>query len=251
FVPATSEEEHLVASPYSQLLTELSHGPAAILSGVGKLMALTLSLATSVTSETVPAILFSVRLAVRVESAARLLMDHAEGRAVRAWPRLTASPEALDELRRGRALLRSTFEGEVLPWFDRWLEELVDAAQHEPNREDECNGLACRLHAHQVLVLRNVEAKDFNAERAKRLLSSLTFLSSHHSWNQERLEVPETEIFEVLQLHRRQIVRWLVEQRKRNALAEFNGVLQSCHRQLSALGDSSAKDSSGFEWVCV
>ena len=60
FVPATAEEEHLVASPFSQILTELAHGPTVILTAVGKLMALTLSLATSVTSETVPAILFSV-----------------------------------------------------------------------------------------------------------------------------------------------------------------------------------------------
>ena len=115
-----------------------------------------MSLATSVTSETVPAILFSVRLAVRVESAAALLVDHAEGRVQRAWPRLTVTPHVLEELRRGRTLLRSTFEGEVLPWFDRWMEELVESAQQEPSREDECNSLACRLHAHQVLVLRSL-----------------------------------------------------------------------------------------------
>ncbi|CAJ1349141.1 unnamed protein product [Effrenium voratum] len=99
FVPAVAEEEHLVASPFSQILTELSHGPSqrlvrdkqravarvgtGILTAVGKLMALTLSLATSVTSETVPAILFSVRLAVRVESAAALLAEHAEGKMAR------------------------------------------------------------------------------------------------------------------------------------------------------------------------
>lgn len=60
-------------------------------------MALTLSLATSVTSETVPAILFAVRLAVRVESAAAVLMDHAEGRVARAWPRLTVTPHVLED----------------------------------------------------------------------------------------------------------------------------------------------------------
>ena len=120
YVPAIAEEEDLVASPFSQILTELSHGPAQILTAVGKLMALTLSLATSVTSETVPAILFSVRLAVRVESAAALLMDHAEGRVARAWPRLTTTPHVLEELRRGRVLLRSTFEGEA-PWQTEWF----------------------------------------------------------------------------------------------------------------------------------
>ncbi|CAK9049003.1 unnamed protein product [Durusdinium trenchii] len=97
YVPAIAEEEHLVASPFSQILTELSHGPSQILTAVGKLMALTLSLATSVTSETVPAILFAVRLAVRVESAAAVLMDHAEGRVARAWPRLTVTPHVLED----------------------------------------------------------------------------------------------------------------------------------------------------------
>ncbi|CAK9110721.1 ATP synthase gamma chain 2 [Durusdinium trenchii] len=156
----------------------------------------------------------------------------------------------LIELRRGRVLLRSTFEGEVLPWFDRWMEELAESAQQEPAREDECNSLACRLHAHQVLVLRNVPTSDFDSERIKRFLSSLTYLSSHHTFNQERLEVPETELFEALHLHRRFMVRWLVEQRRVNALQGFNSVLRSCHHQLSALGDTSA-DTSSFEWVCV
>ncbi|CAK9109151.1 Uncharacterized protein SCF082_LOCUS50723 [Durusdinium trenchii] len=126
YVPAIAEEEHLVArlrvtgmwavevavaapevaSPFSQILTELSHGfppsvqdardhPASVAYSVR--MALTLSLATSVTSETVPAILFAVRLAVRVESAAAVLMDHAEGRVARAWPRLTVTPHVLED----------------------------------------------------------------------------------------------------------------------------------------------------------
>ena len=103
----------------------------------------------------------------------------------------------------------------------------------------------------QVLVLRNVPQSDFDSDRVKRLLSSLTYLSSHHTFNQERLEVPETELFETLQLHRRYIVRWLVEQRRLNSLTGFNSVLRGCHQQLSALGDTSAPDTSGFEWVCV
>ena len=92
---------------------------------------------------------------------------------------------------------------------------------------------------HQVLVLRNVPIQNFDSERIKRFLSSLTYLSSHHTFNQERLEVPETELFEALQLHRRFMVKWLVEQRRINALSGFNSVLRSCHQQLSALGHSS------------
>lgn len=57
-----------------------------------------------------------------------------------------------------------------------------------------------------------------------------------------RLEVPETELFEALQLHRRFMVKWLVEQRRINALSGFNSVLRSCHHQLSALGRSSPRD---------
>ena len=88
----------------------------------------------------------------------------------------------------------------------------------------------------QVLVLRNVPIQNFDSDRIKRFLSSLTYLSSHHTFNQERLEVPETELFEALQLHRRFMVKWLVEQRRINALSGFNSVLRSCHHQLSALG---------------
>ena len=39
------------------------------------------------------------------------------------------------------------------------MEELAESAQQEPAREDECNSLACRLHAHQVPGIRTLNPR--------------------------------------------------------------------------------------------
>lgn len=48
---------------------------------------------------------------------------------------------------------------------------------------------------------------------------------------QNFLDIPETELFEVFQHHRRGMVRWFERQRKNKEYGKFNRVLQEVHKQ--------------------
>ncbi|CAJ1341409.1 unnamed protein product [Effrenium voratum] len=108
-VPAASAAEaELLATPFGQLLTELSCSPKMPLSLSGRLLELALVLANSVTSDTVGVVLFAVRVAARVESATSLLLRAHSG-GITSSPLLAASlnmsESVLAELRSGKQYL--------------------------------------------------------------------------------------------------------------------------------------------------
>jgi len=110
-VPAASAAEaELLATPFGQLLTELSCSPKMPLSLSGRLLELAFVLANSVTSDTVGVVLFAIRVAARVESATSLLLRAHSG-GIKSSPLLAASlnmsENVLAELRAGKQYLRS------------------------------------------------------------------------------------------------------------------------------------------------
>ncbi|CAL1169150.1 unnamed protein product [Cladocopium goreaui] len=110
---------------------------------------------------------------------------------------------------------------------------------------------SCNIHAHLLLLLRNVPEDELDERSVSRILSSFTFLSLHHTFNQNFLDIPETELFEVFQHHRRGLVRWFEKQRKNSEYGRFNRVLQQVHQQFSTIDSSSAVDTALFEWGVV
>ncbi|CAK9118523.1 unnamed protein product [Durusdinium trenchii] len=276
-VPANSSaEQELVASPYGQLLTELACAPGCLLAYLAKLLELALVLANSAMSQTVGTILFTLRVAARVESSAVYLLQHSEGKLPSTGPRPGALPSSawlLHELRAGRERLRAIF-AEAEGWLDAWLEELHDlackaaaAAGEEggaPGRGtgpqaknkaqqslDQYMKTSCNIHAHLLLLLRNVPEEELDERSVSRILSSFAFLSLHHTFNQNFLDIPETELFEIFQHHRRGLVRWFEKQRKNNEYGRFNRVLQEVHQQFSTIDSSSSVDTALFEWGVV
>eukprot|EP00439_Symbiodinium_sp_Y106_P005937 s4972_g1.t1 len=166
-------------------------------------------------------------------------------------------------------------------WLDAWLSELHGLAQQAAaaasGKGEEASGggglfggsttnvarskaqqsldkymkTSCNIHAHILLLLRNVPEDELDERSVSRILSSFTFLSLHHTFNQDFLDIPETELFEVFQHHRRGLVRWFEKQRKGKEYGRFNRVLQEVHQQFSTIDSSSAVDTSHFEWGCV
>eukprot|EP00435_Cladocopium_sp_Y103_P015826 s2515_g3.t2 len=128
-VPAASAAEaELLATPFGQLLTELSCSPKMPLSLSGRLLELALVLANSVTSDTVGVVLFAIRVAARVESATSLLLRAHSG-GIKSSPLLAASlnmsENVLAELRAGKQYLRMASElvGKAAPDFEIELED--------------------------------------------------------------------------------------------------------------------------------
>jgi hypothetical protein len=236
-VPAASASEaELLATPFGQLLMELSASPKMLLSLTGKLLELALVLANSVTSDTVRVVLFAVRIATRVESSAALLLRaHSQG--IPGSPLLAANLQlkenVLAELRSGCLYIRRLFN-EALQWVDKWLDELKDIIRKDAAGEDDLQDtfsvekgkeleekrkrldenmtMACNLHAHVILMLRNLDLRADGSEAITRLLASFSFLSMHHTFNTDRgLDIPEPELFEIYHRHRSEVVGWFEE----------------------------------------
>eukprot|EP00434_Breviolum_minutum_P023285 symbB.v1.2.020540.t1/scaffold1725.1/size121579/5 len=135
-------------------------------------------------------------------------------------------------------------------------------AETKQKRVDEHMRCACNLHAHAILMLRNVDLEEDGPSTVCKLLSSFAFLSMHHTFNlQDGLDIPEPELFEIYHRHRRHLIVWFekrMEKKEPGASAlhrrpykNFNSVLQTVHEQFSALDAASSIDTAEFEWGSI
>ena len=102
----------------------------------------------------------------------------------------------------------------------RWLRELeqdADRAMREaPEAVDQITRDQCTVHAYIILSLRNAPLTGEAAWRdVQQLLTSFLFVERRHTWNDQGLPVPETCIWEIMHLRRKEVVTWLHAQIKR------------------------------------
>ncbi|CAJ1390236.1 unnamed protein product [Effrenium voratum] len=97
------------------------------------------------------------------------------------------------------------------------VESVVDRETH----------LACQLHAHRVLLLRNLRPEELTLDLVESLLCSFVFLTSRHTWNEDTLGMPEPELFEVIFAKRLELIAWLEEAPYGDACRVLNAVLRT------------------------
>ena len=108
------------------------------------------------------------------------------------------------------------------PLFEDYLRRLDAETTKDPTNEkliDRNSRLACDLHSHKLLLYRNYHTVDLTSSVGKTLVGSFVYLTTRHTWNKStteeaRLGVPETELYELLQVMRRRLVNWLADQRQ-------------------------------------
>lgn len=230
-VPSTNAD--LLASPYGMLLNELVKSPDTIIRSVMTLLRGALACDTgSVVDEgdkvfntSTMIILYASRLGSRVDNYISFLVDYNLGmHDCIDWPlrdcEITA--ETLEKLRAGLALIREIFATQFAPLFEDYLKRLDSETMKDPTNEtliDRNSRLACDLHSHKLLLYRSYHEIDYTAEVAKTLLGSYVYLTTRHTWNKSttegaRLQMPETQIYELLQVSRRRLINWLGSSRQ-------------------------------------
>ena len=125
---------------------------------------------------------------------------------------------------------RATLEDDVFPALERWCERATGGAQGEAKDY----GLACKLWAHLAFIYKAVDSgapavppgvdggDDFQRlakmsyRAASTMVVAMTFLSARHPVGVEQargaqplLGLPESEIFQLWQTHRRALKAWL------------------------------------------
>lgn len=123
----------------------------------------------------------------------------------------------LKTLKEGRESIRDLLQNQIHPLFQDYLSRLDSETSKDPANEkliDLNSRLASDLHAHMLLIYRNYHESDINSDVIKTLLGSFIYLTTRHTWNKVvaeelRLNLPETELYSLLQVQRRRIITWL------------------------------------------
>ncbi len=220
----------LLASPYGMLLNELVRSPDTVLRSVLTLLKGALACDTgSVVDEqetqfntSTMIILYIARLGARVDNFVSFLVHYADSdHDCIDWPLRDTeiSAEVLEKLRVGLQSLREVLHTQFSVLFEDYLRRLDAETVKDPTNEkliDRNSRLACDLHSHKLLLYRNYHDSDYTAEVVKTLLGSVIFLTTRHSFNKSlsktegaRLQMPEPQIYELLQVSRRRLVTWL------------------------------------------
>jgi len=220
----------LLASPSGMLLNELASSPDSILSAIIRLLHDALALDTgSVTdvgandfNASVRIILFVVRLACRVENYLSFMVRRARAtpeemayiNSDRDMPKPTT--EQLAKLENVISQIRLVLFGEVSDLFQNYLRKLDAETTTNPDQQQIVNRnsrLACDLHAHKLLICRNVALQDLNMSKSKMLIGSFLYLTTRHTWNRPqrdmgKLLIPEFQLYEVIHVQRRNLIQW-------------------------------------------
>ena len=251
-VVVPTKHPDLLASPYGLLINELCHSPVPIMDAIMRLVQGALALDTgTVTNESglyfnsgVEIILYTIRLGSRVDNYLSFLIQYStnthatinknefELRGVH------VSEETLETLVAARLKLRQLLFGRFLDLLDSYLKKLDKAiilcgeTTANENQLSSLSELACDLHTHKLLLFRNVRIEDkyvtddlettggvhksghIDFSRIlKNILGSFIYLTTRHTWNGELL-VPENELYEILCIQRRRLVRWCNSKRQ-------------------------------------
>eukprot|EP01012_Entosiphon_sulcatum_P009332 TRINITY_DN1521_c0_g2_i1.p1 TRINITY_DN1521_c0_g2~~TRINITY_DN1521_c0_g2_i1.p1 ORF type:complete len:4962 (-),score=1074.52 TRINITY_DN1521_c0_g2_i1:73-14958(-) len=224
-----TEDRHLLGTPYGLLLNELYRSPATLVKFLLALLkqGLECDSGTPYSAE-LDLILFTVRVAAKAENYMYFLVSHQE----HLHPSITAplrdvelrpDSTALKELKEGLATLQEALRGEVRTMLEDWTRQCVqkfrEVARDPKARKSDLDvhvALACKLHAHLVLLFRNLEASEWDVRRAGAVLGSFIYLTNRHTWRNKILHasgttllVPEHELWEMMQVQRHNIVRYL------------------------------------------
>jgi hypothetical protein len=199
--------------------------PVVVLDSVDSLVKLAVNLDVgTVHSNTVSIVLFVLRIVARIDSFVEYLVASLENRAdstsydaavITALRNTAIQSDILHILVSKRSAINHTVRVRIVPMIERWCSELFQECLDKTDDEimDTNSRISCGLHAHLLLLHRNLTMDDYNFEAASIISSSILFLSSRHTWNLDLLGgVPENEVFEMMMVQRRNLVGWIRRQ---------------------------------------
>ena len=256
FVP--TRDERLLATPYGLLINELHRSPDAVLKSTLRLLELALDLDTgSFKASTVDIILYVVRLCARVDSYIDFMVELKQGthECIRTPLRDTqVTMNTLSKLIAYRTELRKTLRGKVHKMVEGWIVQAMREIEGKGDDEvvDRNTKVACRLHAHLLLLYRNVTLDTLTPDIASTLLCGYIFLTIRHTWNLNLLEVPEFELYELLQVMRRRLIAFTrsLDQQPLNSLMEA-AVRVSTGTGLREAPGGDSKEAKARNWAYI
>jgi len=212
--------ETLLATSHGTLYNEIAKSPDVLTSCVIKILERALDMDVgryTRKSSSGPLILYAIRLAVRLEG----YMKYALQKCVPGQPR-PRGLETLDNIKVETALkkIRGMLDAQAIPTLEYWI---------EPSRNKDVN-IACLTHAHLLYLFKNYDYEDLDYRAVSILMSSQVYLTINHRFSvkayddlQDKakptqpppsIQIAQSEIFDVIQKHRYNLLRFLRERQK-------------------------------------
>jgi hypothetical protein len=244
-VPAESRD-HL-CTPVGLLFNELILAPHLMLTSLQAMLERVLDMDTGKYSMLSDAILYVIRLVVRVEGFILFLGKHLQYKSTSTGFKyygadseseirgLTCSEDTMKSMLETQKYLRNILNDQAFKMIARWIRKAKDEGQMK---------VACLLHAHLAYLFRNIQTAELNSSSVFAILSCQIFLFNNYKYdldideetikkNKRRKEteeykndlgIPQVELFDMFQRNRNKIMDWLtekVEERNEVSLLSF------------------------------
>jgi hypothetical protein len=207
----------LLATPHGTLFNEIAKSPDVLTSCIIKILERALDMDVgkyTKASSSGPLILYAIRLAVRIEG----YLKYALSKCIPGQPR-PRGLESMDNIKVETALkkIRAMLDSQAIPTLEYWV---------DPSRNKDVD-VACRVHAHLLYLFKNCSYDDLDYRAVSILLSSQVYLTINHRFSQNvyddlqdtsnptkpppSIQIAQSEVFDIIQAHRYNILRFIRE----------------------------------------
>jgi hypothetical protein len=209
--------EALLATAHGTLFNEIAKSPDVLTSCIIKMLERVLDMDVgkyTKKSSSGPLILYTIRLAVRVEG----YLKYALKKCVPGQPR-PRGLEALNNVKVDVALkkLRAMLDSQAIPTLEYWI---------DPSRNKDVD-IACRVHAHLLYLFKNYDYEDLDYRAVSIIMSSQVYLTINLRFNSNvyddlqdtnnptqpppSIQIAQSEVFDTIQAHRYNVLRFIRE----------------------------------------
>jgi hypothetical protein len=242
-IPAETRD-HL-CTPVGLLFNELIMSPDLVLSSIRTMLERVLDMDTGKYSILSEAILYVVRLVVRVEGFILFLGKNRTYKSSTSGFKyygadseasirgLDCGEDAMNAALATQKSLRAVLNEQAFRMIARWIKKAKDEGLMT---------VACRLHAHLAYLFRNIQVSELTPTSVFAILSCQIFLFNNYKYDldideetlkknkgrkdveeyKDDLGIPQVELFDLFQLNRNKIMDWLITNE-----AERNEVMNS------------------------
>jgi hypothetical protein len=209
--------ENILATPHGTLFNEIAKSPDVLTSCILKILERSLDMDVgryTKKASSGPMILYSIRLAVRLEG----YLKYALKKCVPGQPR-PRGLESLDNIRVAAAMkkIRTVLDAQAIPTLEYWV---------DPTRNKDVDA-ACITHAHLLYIFKNYDYEDLDYRAVSILMSSQVYLTINHRFSSKvyddlqdssnpthpppSIQIAQSEIFDIIQSQRYNLLRFLRE----------------------------------------
>ena len=209
--------EALLATAHGTLFNEIAKSPDVMTQCIVKMLERALDMDVGKytrKSSSGPLILYTIRLAVRVEG----YMKYALKKCRPGEPR-PRGLETLNNIKVDSSLkkLRALLDSQAIPTLEYWI---------DPSRNKDVN-IACLVHAHLLYLFKNYDYEDLDYRAMSIIMSSQVYLTINLRFSSKvyddlqdtnnptrpppSIQIAQSEIFDTIQTHRYNVLRFIRE----------------------------------------